>query len=759
MRFTVLQAIKLGWSIIPVKANKRPYFKWQEYQVAKPDRAKMTRWNEQLKPPAWAVVTGAVSGLIVLDFDGEQGRTVLEAIGLEPHVRTGSGGYHVYIEHPGFPVKTLNSKSKRALGARYPGVDIRADGGYAVFCGKNSSGSYTWLRDPIPYPVSDVPSELRAFLGLEPTSDNENSPCADVEMKRDCGTSAEGLLVTALGKSSGGRNDNGFWLACQLRDNGFTEAEAAPTMLKYQAGVPSVNTKAQVEPYTVDEAIASLKQAYSSMPREPLGQVTIVTGGRPLNVRGEETELQEVPVRARPWPEPMSPEAFSGLAGDFVTLIGPHTESDSAALLLSYIVAFGNVVGRSAHSIAEADRHFMNLFAVQVGLTSKGRKGSSLGQVMRVFRELDPDWAGGRVQSGLSSGEGLIWAVRDAIEKEEPIRENGEVVGHKAVIVDSGVEDKRLFVQEGEFASTLRVMGRDGNTLSAVIRNAWDSGDLRILSKNSRANSTGAHISIIAHITKDELLRYLESTEAGNGFGNRIIWFCARRSKVLPEGGCLESGALDSHIRRLKAAVVYAQSVGQMRRDDFARALWHKVYPELSEGKPGLLGAMTARAEAQVMRLASIYALMDCASVVSEQHLRAALAVWKYAKDSARFIFGDSLGDPMADELLGALRSQHDGMTRTQISNHFGRNRGAREIGRALGVLLEHGLARSQHAISAEGGRVEIWHASFITNEIDEINEIGGSEGGGDSSNSSISYPTTGIEDSQGGEDDEWGEV
>jgi len=150
---------------------------------------------------------------------------------------------------------------------------------------------------------------------------------------------------------------------------------------------------------------------------------------------------------------------------------------------------------------------------------------------------------------------------------------------------------------------------------------------------------------------------------------------------------------------------------------------------------------------------------MDCASVVSEQHLRAALAVWKYAKDSARFIFGDSLGDPMADELLGALRSQHDGMTRTQISNHFGRNRGAREIGRALGVLLEHGLARSQHAISAEGGRVEIWHASFITNEIDEINEIGGSEGGGDSSNSSISYPTTGIEDSQGGEDDEWGEV
>ena len=62
--------------------------------------------------------------------------------------------------------------------------------------------------------------------------------------------------------------------------------------------------------------------------------------------------------------------------------------------------------------------------------------------------------------SGLSSGEGLIWAVRDP-------GENGD--GQS----DSGVADKRRIVLDGEFASTLKVLGRQGNTLSPVIRNAW----------------------------------------------------------------------------------------------------------------------------------------------------------------------------------------------------------------------------------------------------------------------------------------------
>ncbi len=414
---------------------------------------------------------------------------------------------------------------------------------------------------------------------------------------------------------------------------------------------------------------------------------------------------------AVPWPEPPAPAAFHGIAGELVALVDPHTEADPAAVLLSFFVAFGNAVGRGPHFEVEAARHYTNLNAVLVGQTARGRKGSSWAQVRRPLETVDPRWALDRVQFGLSSGEGLIWAVRDPIEKQEPVRERGRVVDYQTVVEDPGVTDKRLLIVEQEFASTLRVMGRDGNTLSPTIRQAWDTGDLRILTKNSPAKATGAHISIIGHITRDEVLRYLDSTEAGNGFANRFLWACVRRSKLLPEGGRIREVDFAPFVRALKDTVEFARGVGEMKRDGETRDLWHEVYPTLSQEVPGLLGAVTARAEAQTMRLACIYALLDQSAMVRREHLEAALAVWEYCDASARFIFGDALGDPVADEILRVLRQTEDGLTRTEISKHFGRNRAASDISRALARLLEAGLAVCVPDAPAGGRPAERWFA------------------------------------------------
>jgi hypothetical protein len=137
-----------------------------------------------------------------------------------------------------------------------------------------------------------------------------------------------------------------------------------------------------------------------------------------------------------------------------------------------------------------------------VGETSKGRKGVSLGQAKRLFSTVDEDWIGGRFLSGLPSGEGLIWAVRDAIERYERVSPKNEPPQYESVVTDPGEPDKRLVIIEDEFASTLRVMARQGSTLSPLIRRAWDSGDLSSLTKNSPARATGAHISIIGHVTR-----------------------------------------------------------------------------------------------------------------------------------------------------------------------------------------------------------------------------------------------------------------
>ena len=249
--------------------------------------------------------------------------------------------------------------------------------------------------------------------------------------------------------------------------------------------------------------------------------------------------------------------------------------------------------------------------------------------------------------AGLSSGEGLIWAVRDQIEKQEPIRDKRKTItGYQTVIADKGVADKRLLVIEPEFASVLRVAGRDGNTLSTVYRQAWDSGLLRVLNKNSPVKATGAHISIIGHITRDELLMELSNNDKVNGFGNRNLWLCVQRSKFLPDGGDWDHLDLGPLISRLKNVVEFARRVGEMRRDAEAGAMWHAVYPQLSGERQGLFGSLTSRAEAHVLRLSCIYALLDRSAEVRRCHLEAALALWKYCEDSAEVIFGDAVGQP-----------------------------------------------------------------------------------------------------------------
>src|SRR5262249_8711241 len=143
-----------------------------------------------------------------------------------------------------------------------------------------------------------------------------------------------------------------------------------------------------------------------------------------------------------------------------------HTEADPAALLIQFHVAFGSVVGRQAHFQVEADRHYTNLFASIVGESSKARKGTSWGHIRRVFEKIDPEWAQEHIMSGLSSGEGLIWAVRDRPKTSSPKTSSKRASFLCVEETDSEIKEKRLLVLESEFASVLKVLKREGNTLS-----------------------------------------------------------------------------------------------------------------------------------------------------------------------------------------------------------------------------------------------------------------------------------------------------
>src|SRR5262249_4732568 len=133
------------------------------------------------------------------------------------------------------------------------------------------------------------------------------------------------------------------------------------------------------------------------------------------NEVNEERSLDEGPA----WPEPLAPEALHGLAGDIVRLIIPASEADPVALLMQFLVAFGSILGRTAYFLVEGTRHYANEFLVLVGETSKARKGTSWNRVFGILRAAEVEWAKERVQTGLSSGEGLIHAVRDPVVTQE----------------------------------------------------------------------------------------------------------------------------------------------------------------------------------------------------------------------------------------------------------------------------------------------------------------------------------------------------
>ena len=134
--------------------------------------------------------------------------------------------------------------------------------------------------------------------------------------------------------------------------------------------------------------------------------------------------------------------------------------------------------------------------------------------------------------------------------------------------------------------------------------------------------------------------------------------------------------------------------------------MWHEVYGPLSDGKPGLLGAVLGRAEAHVLRYSVLYALLDRSPVVRVPHLEAALALWDYAEASARYIFGDRLGDPIADAILAGMQEAgQDGMDKTAIHNLFGRHQTAARIQVALEQLIAGNLVRADKEKTAGAPR------------------------------------------------------
>lgn len=176
---TPLDALRLGWSIIPCGLKKRPVIKsWKRYQTEFPSEEQVLNWQKELNPASWAVVTGKLSNRVTLEYTKDQGARTAELLGLPaPHRRSPRGGGHVDCIWPGFKVKTLNTETNKGLAERSPGLDIRGDGGYCIFLGKSVFGEYEWVLDTTDAYALD-PSIWEKILPVQRVS-KEAKPIAD----------------------------------------------------------------------------------------------------------------------------------------------------------------------------------------------------------------------------------------------------------------------------------------------------------------------------------------------------------------------------------------------------------------------------------------------------------------------------------------------------------------------------------------------------------------------------------------------------
>ncbi len=408
--------------------------------------------------------------------------------------------------------------------------------------------------------------------------------------------------------------------------------------------------------------------------RRPLGDRR-ADGGSAHDARQHAPEPEA--VEPTTWPDPPADAAYHGVLGDIARAVAPYTEADPIGILGTLLAMFGAACG-GGQTLYQGSLQRTNLSIVVVGGTGfSGRKGTSLDVVRSVYRlaypELDELWL-----VGVASGEAIT----------------GHFGRHET--------EERALIVETEFGRLLTIMNREGSTLSAILRNAWDGVPLGHARARDESLVTRHHVTIIGHITPIELRGKLTDTDAANGFANRLLFLAVRRTQLIPFPTAPDE-LVRPWIEPLHRAIVEAHVPGEMAFDDPARDRWEDFYAELAmTPRLGLAGAVTGRHEAQVARLSLVYALADRSTVVGVAHLEAAIALADYARRSAVWALGDSTGNRHADALRRML-----------VDGPFGWDDAKRELGLraaadmadAVAVLVDAGLADVDSVSPPRGGR------------------------------------------------------
>ncbi len=619
----------------------------------------------------------SIDGFVVIDFDLKHGgmETLAEwerqygAMPRTPTVASGGGGRHFYFKHPGVP---LIDKPAR-------GVDcLWGNGGGLIMPPSNhkDGGQYQWLV-PLETPLADMPTWLVDLVRKIAPLRAEQAEEEQLFNPMDCVVDAVPTFADLGFLPSGSRNASVNSTIGSMLAGGFTQEQIIEDGLRW--------AEKQEPPYSADNLrekvrffggkheveIADLKHPHTAPLHQ--GEVCSPFAVSPVRqfaaspARADEDEAPPTPISR------LGDEAYYGIVGDFVRAVEPFTEADTLGILACLLCGVGNALGRSIHHRI-GRRHGTNLFVLLTGATSD-RKGTCWDVAESLLSLAVPEWSSGCIESGLGSGQGLLYRIRDA---------QGD---------DEGVPDKRLLVCEEEWSKPMRLLRSENSILSAMLREAFDGKPLAVLNKGeNRYGCREPHITIVGMITPDELLELLKGrSEMHNGFLNRFLLIGVKRTCYLPCGAdygsvCAKFAApLREAVNR---AVVIREPFGVAEE---AKSLWDAEYRRLEHERPGNYGKATARLSVHALKVAMLFTALDGENAIGLRHLKAALSFIAHADRTAFNLFGTSAAVASGEEsharLLTYARTRSDGITKTEAHRLFSNKKTGKEIDADFALL------------------------------------------------------------------------
>jgi len=314
-----------------------------------------------------------------------------------------------------------------------------------------------------------------------------------------------------------------------------------------------------------------------------------------------------------------------------------------------------------------------------------------------------------KMETAVSSGEGLIYMVRDPSDSgDEDERSNG-------------VEDKRVLLEIQEFSGVLAQTKRESSVLTAVMRDAFDGRPLSTPNKNNPCRATGAHFVVIGHITREEYTKLATATDISNGFSNRFMMVYSARLKRVPEPLPTPAEVVE-HLAGKIASAVHAVIQNEHRaipKTALGRQRWLEIAAELDEKiRPGEVQKLMTRAPLYVQMLAGAIALLNCEHEICARHLNAALAWVEYWEETAGFCFTTAkkvdemhLTKMVCDEFVSAVRElggtnvKHSVVAARVSNNGKRKDRGADVIRGAVRALQNEAPPRIRIGTVASMGR------------------------------------------------------